>query len=321
MLAPALASSTVPCFVRLWHQRRFWLLAPLLGAFPLFFIGGPQWVAPPLYRELWSHGHMVFFALLSLWLTSVVSMHSVRRWLLLSVAIVAVGGIIEGIQSQIGRTASWEDGLRNLIGAWFGLFWSLPARRKVYVGRALASVLVLWQLSGLIPHAVSHVYRIQQFPVLSNFESPRDLDIWRGNVERVTNPVSEGRYSLAIHLGTQRFSGLGSYALQRDWRGYDELAFDLYNPGDEALPIVLRINDRQHEQAGPHYADRFNRGLVVQPGWNEYRINLEDVRGAPASRLMDIAEIQQVQLFVQSLEQPRTLYLDHMRLEVVTNGD
>src|SRR5690625_6572684 len=66
-------------FAWFWHQRRFWLLAPLLVAFPLFFIGGPQWQAPPLYRELWSQGHMVFFALLSVWLTSVVPMHRPRR--------------------------------------------------------------------------------------------------------------------------------------------------------------------------------------------------------------------------------------------------
>lgn len=304
-----------------WHQRRFWLLAPLLVAFPLFFIGGPQWQAPPLYRELWSQGHMVFFALLSVWLTSVVPMHRPRRWLLLSAAIILVGAVIEGIQAQIGRTASWEDGLRNLIGVWFGLFWSLPAGRGVYIGRLFASVLVLWQLSGLVPHATNHLYRVQQFPVLSNFESSRDLAIWNGNIERVTESVCEGQYSLAMHFGTQRYSAVGSYALPRDWRGYHELVFLLHNPYSEALPIVLRINDRQHEQAGPRYADRFNRGLIVQPGWNEYRIALDEVRQAPEGRAMNMAEIQQVQLFVQALEQPRTLYLDDMRLEIVTQRD
>lgn len=264
---------------------------------------------------------MAFFALLSLWLTSVVSMHSPRRWLILTVAILAAGAIIEGIQSQIGRTASWEDGLRNLIGAWFGLFWSLPARRQVYLGRALATALVLWQLSGLVGHGLAHVHRIQQFPVLSNFENVRDLEAWRGPSERVNNPVREGHYSLAMHFGTERFSSVGSYVLHRDWRGYQELVFDLYNPYESALPIVLRINDRQHEQDGPRYADRFNRRLIVQPGWNEYRIALEDVRMAPKGRTMNLAEIQQVQLFVQALEQPRTLYLDYVRLEPVTSDD
>ncbi|MDQ2075856.1 hypothetical protein [Marinimicrobium sp. ABcell2] len=299
----------------LWYQRRVWLLLPLLVAFPLFFIGGPEWVAPRFYRELWSQGHMVFFAVLSLWLASVVSMHSPRRWLILSVAVLVVGVIIEGIQSQIGRTASWEDVVRNLIGTWLGLFWSLPADRRVWVGRLLASVLLLWQLSGLASHAVTHYHRIQQFPVLSNFESGHDVKAWSGQVERVTDPVREGSYSLAVHLSTKRFSGIGSYTLHRDWRGYDELVFDLYNPGDETLPINLRINDRQHEKDRPRYADRYNRRLDVQPGWNEYRISLEDVRSAPESRDMNMAEIQQFQLFVHNLEQPRTVYLDHLRLE------
>src|SRR5690625_7775522 len=100
-------------------------------------------------------------------------MHRPRRWLLLSAAIILVGAVIEGIQAQIGRTASWEDGLRNLIGVWFGLFWSLPAGRGVYIGRLFASVLVLWQLSGLVPHATNHLYRVQQFPVLSRSEERR----------------------------------------------------------------------------------------------------------------------------------------------------
>jgi VanZ family protein len=299
----------------LWHQRRLWLLVPLFVAFPLFFVGGPEWVAPRLYRELWSQGHMVFFAVLSLWLTSVVSMHSPRRWLVLSLLVLIAGVIIEGIQSKIGRTASWEDVLRNLIGLWLGLFWSLPADRRVWLGRGLASALLLWQLAGLASHAAMHFHRIQQFPVLSDFEGARDLDAWSGQVERVNEPVREGRFSLAVHLGTQRFSGVRSYTLRRDWRGYRELVFELYNPLDDELTINLRINDRQHEQAGRRFADRFNRQLNVSPGWNQFRISLEDVRQAPEGRAMNMAEIQQVQLFVHALEQPRTVYLDYIRLE------
>lgn len=321
MLSRAHPTSGSSWFGWLWRQRRVWLLLPLAVAFPLFFIGGPEWVASPLYREVWSQGHLVFFALLALWLTSVVPMARPRRWLLLSVAIVVAGAIIEGIQAQVGRVASWEDGLRNLIGAWFGLFWSLPSNRKVWLGRALASALVIWQLTALAGHAMNHLHRLQQFPVLASFESPRDLAGWRGRIERVKEPVSEGRYSLAVHLDTRRFSGVRSYTLRGDWRGYHELVFDLYNPLDDAVPIVLRINDRQHEQSGNRFADRFNHRLTVQSGWNEYRIALEEVRQAPEGRAMNLAEIQQVQLFVQDLEQPRTLYLDHVRLESVTNRD
>lgn len=302
------------CLARLWRQRRVWLVAPLLLAFPLFFFGGPERGTPAFYGALWSQGHMVFFALLSLCLTRILPMHSPRRWLILTVSVVAAGAVIEGVQSQIGRTASWEDGLRNLIGAWFGLFWSLPAGRRVYFGRALASVLVLWQLSGLAGHGLAHVYRMQQLPVLSNFENARDLEAWRGPVERVKNPVREGHYSLAMHFGTERFSNVSSDALHRDWRAYQELVFDLYNPYELALPIVLRINDQQHEQNGPRYTDRFNRRLIVQPGWNEYRVPLNDILQAPEGRTMDLAKIQQVQFFTQALEQPRTLYLDNVRL-------
>src|SRR5690625_7687786 len=124
-----------------------------------------------------------------------------------------------------------------------------------------------------------------------------------------------------MHFGTQRYSAVGSYALPRDWRGYHELVFLLHNLYGEALPIVLRINDRQHEQAGPRYADRFNRGWIVQPGWNEYRIALDEVLQTPERMTMNMAESQQTQLLVHALEQPRTLYIACKRLEIFTHTD
>src|SRR5690606_33262776 len=130
-------------------RKRHWLLVPVLGVVPLFFVGGPDWLSPPLYRAAWSQGHIIFFALLALWLGAWVRLDSPLRWLALTLAVFVSSLVIEGIQSQVGRDANWNDVLRNLIGTWLGLFWSLRADWRVWLGRLLATALLCWQLFGL----------------------------------------------------------------------------------------------------------------------------------------------------------------------------
>lgn len=309
----------MPSRASIWHkvliERRGWALLPLLAAFPLFFVGGPDWVSPPLYGMAWSKGHLVFFALLLFWVQAFVSLKTPLRWLGVTLLVVLLSLLIEAIQAQVGRQATWQDGLRNLIGAWLGLFWGQSASRCIWLGRLGATLLLLWQLHGLVQVAIDHWQRLERFPVLSDFESRRQLADWGGNIEQVQDPVAQGKFSLALHLGTERYSGGGLNNLVGDWRGYDYLRFELYHPGDEALPLTLRINDTQHDRSEGLFEDRFNQRLWAQPGWNSYRIALEDVRNAPKGRSMNLASIQRLGIFSTQLSKSHTIYLDSVRLE------
>lgn len=296
-------------------ERRGWALLLLLPAFPLFFIGGPDWVSPPIYGVAWSQGHMVFFGLLLFWVQAVVPLKTLVRWLAVTLMVVLLSLAIEAIQSQVGREANWQDGLRNLIGAWFGLFWGQRATRAIWLGRLGATVLLLWQLSGLAQSGFNHWQRLERFPILSDFETERQLLDWGGNIKRVREPVAQGKFSLALQLGTERYSGGGLDHLVGDWRGYDYLSLELYHSGAEPLPLTLRINDTQHDRGEGLFEDRFNQRLWAQPGWNNYRIALENVRSAPESRPMNMASIQRLGIFATQLPEPQTVYLDNVRLE------
>lgn len=295
--------------------RQLGLLAVLMAALPLFFVGGPDWVSPPLFRAAWSLGHIPFFALLLVWVQSYRSLTRPVHWLWVTLAVVVLSLVIELIQSQVGRDANWQDGLRNLIGAWLGLFWCQPGRPLVWGGRVIATGLLLWQLSGLGSELLNHHHRVQQFPVLSDFESARDLSRWTGNIERVSEPVAQGRYSLAIELGTGRYSGVGMEALPGDWQSYQTLHFSLYNPDNDELALTLRINDVPHDRGDGLYNDRFNHRFLVQPGWNHYRIELDKVRLAPEDRPMNMARIRRLGIFATRLPEERRVYLDSVRLE------
>ncbi|WP_341937907.1 hypothetical protein [Marinimicrobium sp. C2-29] len=296
---------------------RRWLLLPLLVAVPLFFIGGPDWVSPPVYRTAWSQGHMVFFALFIVWLGHWIRLDTPRRWLFLSLAVFFSSLVIEAIQSQVGRDASWNDVMRNLIGTWFGLFWGLRPDWRVWTGRFLSSLLLLWQLAGLGSELLSHYHRVQQFPVLSDFEHQRDLASWSGGLKRVTEPVAQGEYSLAIPLGDpsgeRRYTGASLNHLVSDWRGYQWLAFSLHT--EQPLVMTLRINDHRHDRHSNRYDDRLNKRLELAPGWNHYRISLAEVREAPAGRDMNLAGIGRLLLFATNISEKQTIHLDHLRLE------
>ncbi len=49
---------------------------------------------------------------------------------------------------------------------------------------------------------------------------------------------------------------------QKDWRGFETLRFDLYNPAEQVLQITVRIDDRKDS---PEYADRYNNSFTLNP--------------------------------------------------------
>lgn len=289
----------------------------LLAIAPFFFLGGPDWASPRLYRALWSAGHYLFFALLTAWVMTYRPLHRVRDWLLLTLVVILLSLVIELVQGMVGRNANWRDGLSNLVGAWFALFWLQPARPMVWLGRALATVLLVWQLLPLGQTLINSVYQAQRFPVLADFESPREMQFWSGG-ERVSAPSVQGHYSLAFHVGhpdieRHHYTGVTLHTLAGDWRGYEMLAFELH--AEREVTLTLRINDRHHDRYANEYDDRFNQRLTLEPGWNAIRIPLEQVRSAPRERRMNMQEVQRLLLFTAGLAEPHRLHLDHLRLE------
>ncbi|WP_347331700.1 hypothetical protein [Marinimicrobium locisalis] len=300
-----------------WRPRDALLLL-VLAASPLFFIGGPDWLSPPVVRELWNQGHWLFFSCLFFWWQARWPLPHPRQWLLVTLVVLVMSAVIEGAQTLVGRQAGWNDVLCNVTGTWLGLFWGQHASRRVWMGRILAAGLVLWQVKVVLVVGLAQWQQQHQFPVLGNFESRLALPFWEGAVERVPAPVAEGQYSLAVKLGgdpNTRYSGVHLKQLVGNWRGYQALKLSLYNPDESPLALTLRINDTRHDRGEGAFKDRYNGRLLLQPGWNEFRIALRDVERAPEQRAMNMASVERLMLFASGLEHSRWIYLDNLRLE------
>lgn len=286
----------------------------LLLILPLFFVGGPDWSAGPVYRSIWNLGHSLFFGLLTLATLLWVGTGGWRQALGLSIAVFLLGWGIEYLQSYVGRQVDWQDILRNLAGAWVVLAWQ-QARRVT------AAALLLIVLAPLAAVTLEQYRIARQLPLLVDLQDPRTLAQWGGDVTLVRSlPGEPGQQpgnhpGLLLSLQTSRYSGAGMDNLAADWRGYQHLRLQLYNPDSDALTLTLRINDRQHERDSNAYHDRFNRSFLLQPGTNDFRIDLADIKAAPATRTMDMQRVRRLGLFATDLAQPRNIYLTQLQLE------
>lgn len=309
---------------------------------PFFFIGGPGPSDTPLFRALWDCGHIVFFGLLAALLVQKFSLVGWRSWLALSLIVFVLGGAIEIVQAHTGRNGSWEDLLRDLTGIWLGLFFVQGRQYWLWFGRLFALGFVGVNLYTVAWSAASLFYAYEHFPQLADFESPLAMQGLSANgvrdkllrnkegkviageqaqanqlkthIERSTDYASSGAYGLRIQLSTQRYSGVAFSPMLHNWSGYSYLEFDLYNPAQVPLAVLVRVSDKQHDTGNNAFTDRFNRYSNILPGWNHITIKLEDIARAPKDRRMNMQEITSLVMFANRLREPQLLYLDNLRL-------
>lgn len=287
---------------------------------PLFFIGGPDAFSPFLLKALWNFGHIIFFAILMLLIQSFKPIVGWRQWLSLTLVAIVMGLTIECIQHFVGRNFSLDDVLHNLFGVWLGLFWGQKPTRLIWLLRFFCVLFIAPALWLVIDSAVAHVTLRHQFPQLNSFESRHELQQLQANnpqinIQQTQLLYTHGIYAAQITLAARPYSGVSLVGNYGDWSSYATLVMDLHNPDSEPLTLVVRISDSQHDRGENKFDDRFNRGIVLRQGWNQLRIDLEDIRTAPRDRATQMDAISNVTIFAAQLTEPRQFYLDNIRLQ------
>jgi len=300
----------------------------------LFFFGGPNYYSTRSFKHFWDLGHIIFFAIftyiiLSLW--QQLSKLTFRRQCAWIFAITLLIGVtVEIGQSGIGRSPDLGDLIRNFIGASLALFFWAPSRKEVskLVLRISQAVTVTAIVISFVPLAAAIIDEwtaTKQFPVLSDFETPFEMDRWGGDAEfSIDQKIAyHGKSSLKALLNTSTYSGVSLEYFPADWQGYRALEFGIYNPSTESLKMTCRVHDRQHTRGpGPElYEDRFNRSYLLAKGWNPIAIDLADIAHAPKNRRMNLSQIQGIGIFAVQLPQPRVIYLDYIRLTKYRNTE
>jgi VanZ family protein len=309
-----------------WKKNRFLLLALACG-FPFFFLAGPGYYASRSFKAAWDLGHVLFFTLATLVLFSVFQTagRQGKVWamfLRVFFLVLAAGIAIELLQGLIEtRFPGTGDVLRNQLGVLVGtaIYFSLHKQLPMWSLRALqvaAVVLLLVAVRPFLDAVVDEHRAAAEFPVLSDFTSPLEISRWQDvkRLQWVGRPVRHGTGAMRVQLTTGKYSGVSLFYFPHDWSGYRWLHFSVYNPQQEPLKIHARIHDTAHGSHGRVFADRFNRGFLLEPGWNDLRISLDRVRAAPAGREMDMRNIEGFGIFVVRQPRPLVIYLDNVYL-------
>ena len=309
--------------MRRYTNTGLYLLAGL--CIILLFFGGPGFSSTRSHKQLWNLGHVPAFALWT-WL----AFSQWRRpatwppglqFLAVLFFIIIGAALTESCQTLLTHTrnGSMEDALNDAAGGLFAFsawHYLQPGRRPLLVVVALLSGLFLL-IRGVLPlgAALLDEYQARQaFPVLEDFENPRELDRFYSTASHYSIEAGKayhGRQSLRITFSTTKYSNLSLVYFNRNWQGYDSLVMEMRNDGETPLTIACRIHDSHHNQA---YKDRFNRRFTLATGWNTIAIPLLEVRFAPGKRQMDMTAITDVTIFTVGLSEPRTVGLDYLRL-------
>ncbi len=305
--------------------HRFWIIsAGLIIGSILLFLGGPGYDSARSFSKFWDIGHILYFVLVSYALTrwKRVACHALFiQWLLVLSVTLITGVLIEILQYGTQRTPDIGDVIRDLTGSFLFLSFR-PAYSRVLIYKtkvflqAVAVILLLVQLQPLATSLLDETIARQQFPLLSGFETPFELDRWQGDANMSIKhipSISDGNI-LKISLSTTQYSGVNLKYFPGDWRNYKTLKLSIYNPQTHPLSITCRIHDIQHTQGIQRYSDRFNHRFLLSQGWNNIEINLSDVASAPRHRKMDLGKIRSLGIFVISLPQPQTIFLDNIKL-------
>ena len=170
-------------------------------------------------------------------------------------------------------------------------------------------------LSIVAPNAAGKV------AVLDDFESAASLNRWEGEVALSPEHASHGRQSLKVTLFPRQLS---TEKLPKDWRGYDRLLLDIYNPESSTLMLGLAIYDQLADDATANYLDeafRVGRDLFLIPGMNHVEVELSGLEVSASTRKLALDKVRKFNLTAGGLRRPVVIYLDNIRLVKGPEGE
>lgn len=286
--------------------------------------------------QLWPHIFNLLHVVLS-GLVAAVSLRLSRRllgarllraWQHFAVAFLTVallGGGLEAVQLFAPGSPSFRDvaidlaGGASVLGVIAGLQSPAVVTGRLARGLTLAVsfVALVWALypSGAALRTVA--LRAQRFPVLCDFSRIDSAFLLLNDGATMSPaldasaPPGEG-WSRQLRLPAGKYPGVEVVPPLGDWSGYRELVISALSQESRDFELQLRVNDASEDTA---FDNRFNRGITVVPGVNEFRIPLTAVAVTPRGRLLDLAKVERVVLFAAELSEPHSLRLGSWRLE------
>ncbi|WP_116808676.1 hypothetical protein [Steroidobacter cummioxidans] len=319
-------------------KRAHWIALLVIGILLVAVVFAPvpgdtRWI-----RTLHNSAHAPIFGSVSLLTLFIVRGHPrfasiglVGQYALALAAALLLGVLTELLQIPVGRDASVEDAVHDVIGAaaLLGIFAAFDSRVRAtahssivrLVAATIGIVALIVAAAPVTRAAIKYQQREGRFPVVADFTERYDrYFILQQSAEfsqaKLPEPWASkaGEEAMHVQLLDGPYPGLDFIELRPDWSGYSALAVDLTNPTPLALHLVLRVHDAAHNNQP---TDRFSRRFELPPRTRQViRIPLQDVAAGPSTRELDLRNVAEMIIF-RTDDSPRAneLYLSRAWLE------
>jgi len=151
--------------------------------------------------------------------------------------------------------------------------------------------------------------------ILYDFESESILDEFHWKCHTLFSISSRyavhGKKSLKLEFFPSAYPGLSPALKHHDWREYQSLCFEVYNPFSDTIKLVVRIDDKKQAL---EYNDRYNKGFKIVSGANTVKIDLDTLVTSNVNRPLELENIYQFLVFMSHPDKKYVLYLDYFRL-------
>lgn len=272
-------------------------------------------------KALWNLGHTAYFSLLTylfLILKLVKKLNYIYTVSLAIILSVVIGVLIEVLQYGTQREPDLVDVAHDILGCLIVLAFyptiTQKFKQKLIIFKTSViglCIIALWPL-GIALWDETHARF--QFPVLSNFSSPLEINRWAGSAHHLIQTLPDkNKPSLKVIFNTDFYSGVGLEHFKRDWRDQQYLNLNIYNPNPVPLKLTLRIHDKKHID-NYRFSDRYNHRFKIKLGNNLIKIAIKDIKTAPKTRLMNLKEILDISIFSIKYPKPMTVYIDSLYL-------
>jgi hypothetical protein len=148
-----------------------------------------------------------------------------------------------------------------------------------------------------------------------NFETEDTLDTLPWKCKTIFSlsdkHTTSGQKCLKMELYPSPYPGITLNNFKPVWSKHNRLKFDIFNQAEAPLHLTIRIDDIKN----PSYNNRYNHTIVLNPGMNHISIPLNSLVTTGTGRKINLANVQQVILFLVQPDEKRTVFLDDIRLE------